>query len=113
MQIWIAPRTTNTPPSLQLKQPEAAISKNEWLCKISPEGKKDSIIVKQDAWLYQGTFDKGVISYKLQKAGDGVMLYILEGKIKVGDIIAGKEDTLFITDDEILKWISKKRSQWF
>ena len=68
--------------------------------KISPDGSDDSLTIKQDAWLFQGLFEKGNAGYQLQRKGSGVMMYILEGSIALGDSTFNKEDALFITEAE-------------
>jgi len=100
LQIWIVPNVLNTTPTVQLKQPDAAIAKNVWSRKISPDGNDDSLIIKQDVWLFQGLFEKGDATYELQKKGNGVMMYITEGSIALGDSTFNKEDALFITEAE-------------
>lgn len=98
LQIWVTPKVLNTTPTVQLRQPDATVPKNVWSRKISPDGSDDSLIIKQDAWLFQGLFEKGNASYQLQRKGNGVMMYIVEGSITLGDSIFNKEDALFITE---------------
>ncbi len=102
LQIWVAPRERNTPPSVQLKLPPAEIPATGWLTQISPDGSGGSLTVKQDVWLQQGVFQKGPVRYQLHQKGHGVMLYVLSGDIRIGDVRAGSEDTLFVTEADSL-----------
>ena len=102
LQIWVAPRDRNTPPSVQLKQPPAELPPNQWLSQISPDGSRGSLTVKQDVWLQQGVFEKGPVRYQLHKKGHGVMLYVLSGDVKIGDVRVGAEDALFVTEADSL-----------
>lgn len=103
LQIWFAPNILDTTPTVQLKAPDGTLTTDEWICQISPDGRDGSLIIKQDAWLFQGTFEKGKASYRLKGKGNGVMMYILEGSIALGDSIFNKEDSLFITEAEELR----------
>lgn len=102
LQIWVAPRERNTPPSVQFKLPPAEVPANQWLGQISPDGSGGSLTVKQDVWLQQGVFQKGPARYQLHQKGHGMMLYVLTGDIRIGDVRAGAEDTLFVTEADSL-----------
>jgi redox-sensitive bicupin YhaK (pirin superfamily) len=108
LQIWIAPGTSGTAPSLQLKDQSDIFMTNQWIGQVSPDGLKDTLILKQDAWIFKGLFEKGVTSYALHKKDNGIMVYILEGKINITDQAADKEDTLFITDAEKVEFEIKE-----
>ena len=110
LQIWIAPRVLNSAPSVQLLWSEPDSNLNEWTCKISPDGKDGSLIIKQDAWLYMGSFENGETTYNLQKTGNVIMLYIVKGKVQIGDSIANGEDTLFITDTKNIQMLVEETS---
>ena len=105
LQIWVTPRTRNTPPSVQLKPPTSDVRLNQWVGQVSPTGSQGTLTIQQDLWLYQGAFDPDATRYSLQKAGNGVLIYVLEGIIRVGDVSAGREDTLFVTDTEDVAFV--------
>jgi redox-sensitive bicupin YhaK (pirin superfamily) len=97
-QIWIAPSMSDTIPSTKIKKASGKEPENEWVLLLSPDGKHETLSIKQIIWIIRGEFNKGLtVSYPLEHEGNGVMIYITKGKIKVGNLEASKEDTLFIT----------------
>jgi len=99
-QIWISPNNLNTIPSVQLQQFDLQAQKNVWISLISPDGSNNSLTIKQNAWMLEGMFEKGTTAYQLQHQENGAMIYLLKGRIKVGEVIANQEDTLFVTGTE-------------
>jgi redox-sensitive bicupin YhaK (pirin superfamily) len=102
LQIWVAPRSHNTVPAVQLKPAPASAPRNVWQCAVSPDGRQGSLRINQDTWLMQGTFEPGPLSYAMQKADQGLLLYVLAGRLRVGEIAASQGDTLFITEADQL-----------
>lgn len=102
LQIWIAPQLRDSTPSVQLKRAEANPPTNQWIGQISPDGRQGTLTINQDAWLFQGVFDKGAINYQIQEKGHGIMVYVLNGTIQVGAVTAHQEDTLFITEADAI-----------
>lgn len=104
LQIWIQPREKNTAPNIQTKTASANAKKNEWMLQISPDGREESLIVLQDAWLSKGRFDaKTKPEYNLFSPGNGVMVYLIDGKIEVNGIVLESHDTaLFFETDKLL-----------
>jgi redox-sensitive bicupin YhaK (pirin superfamily) len=98
LQIWVAPHTKNTKPTVQLYPSPASTPSNEWRCEVSPDGQQGSLTIQQDVWLFQGRFAPGTVRYALQRPGHGVLIYVLEGTINLGNVAATQEDTFFITD---------------
>jgi redox-sensitive bicupin YhaK (pirin superfamily) len=108
LQIWIAPAVGDTKPTIQLKPPTVPIRQNQWESLVSPDGSDDSLRIQQNAWILRGRFEEGPIAYGLHKSGNGVMIYVLEGKILVDQTTADQEDTLFITDAETVNLLVKE-----
>lgn len=103
-QIWIAPDKSNTIPSTRIKKASGKEPENEWVLLLSPDGKNETLSIKQRVWISRGDFNKGFpLSYSLEQEGNGVMIYVTEGKIKLGEVEASKEDTLFITHTNLLE----------
>ena len=99
LQIWITPRSRHTAPSVQLKPAPENAPRNAWQCAVSPDGRLlGSLRLNQAAWLFQGAFEPGALSYAMQQAGQGLLLYVLTGRLRVGEVTASQGDTLFITE---------------
>ena len=81
LQIWVFPRIENTEPEYNNYDIRPLLKRNELALIISPDGKVPASI-KQDAWFSMGTFDAGKsFEYKLHQEGNGVYLFIIEGKM--------------------------------
>ncbi|GAA4318063.1 pirin family protein [Mucilaginibacter gynuensis] len=99
LQIWIVPNGEPSAPSLQLKTKDEGNGKNKWELLISPNGEDNSLIVKQAAWISQGSWSEGSVNYSFHDRMSGLLLYVLEGKIcLMNGTEAGTGDSLFIND---------------
>jgi redox-sensitive bicupin YhaK (pirin superfamily) len=50
LQIWVAPRSHNTAPAVQLKPAPASAPRNAWQCAVSPDGRQGSLRINQVSW---------------------------------------------------------------
>jgi redox-sensitive bicupin YhaK (pirin superfamily) len=99
LQIWIDPEVKNTKPLTQLKAFDTHDKSNDWLLQISPDGDQGSVVVKQNAWLSQGSFTAGNGTvYRLHRPGSSVMIYAIEGQAVINGETMERNDTAFITD---------------
>lgn len=94
LQTWVFPKVKNIEPRYDQK----AFTKQERMNKlqtvVSPDKEsKDTMWINQDCWYSLGTFDvEKEMNYKMHKDGNGVYIFVIEGKIKVGDKELGKRD---------------------
>lgn len=63
LQIWVTPRTRDTPPGVQLWPAPASPARQAWQEAVSPDGRRGSLRIGQDVWLLQGTFEPGALRY--------------------------------------------------
>lgn len=99
LQIWFEPKVRDTKPEVQIKATDQRGKIERWHLQISPDGAQDSLIIKQDAWLSKGRFSAGTSPvYHLNRSGNGVMIYLIEGKVKVGEKGLDRNDTYFLYD---------------
>jgi redox-sensitive bicupin YhaK (pirin superfamily) len=103
LQIWIQPRELNTLPFTQTKTASKQQVRNQWILQFSPDGADKSIKLLQDAWLSKGRFDAdSTCEYLLYAPNNGVMIYVIDGKIKVNDQILEAHDTLLLYESDNL-----------
>ena len=58
-------------------------------------------MVNQDAWFNLGKFAKGTSDeYKIQKTGNGVYAFVLEGEVEINGEKLSKRDAMGIWDTE-------------
>jgi redox-sensitive bicupin YhaK (pirin superfamily) len=97
LQIWIFPKTKNTPPVYDQISLEGKREQNKILTVVSPEGGQNVIKIGQNAWLSLLSADAGHEHlYRLNQPGNGLFIFIIEGKIKAGDQEASKRDSMEI-----------------
>jgi redox-sensitive bicupin YhaK (pirin superfamily) len=86
LQIWIFPREKNVTPRYDQVTISSFDDKNTFAQVVSPYPEDQGTWIHQDAWLHIGTFEQGnQAGYQLKKEGNGIYLFVLEGKITAGD----------------------------
>ncbi|MDW3651453.1 MAG: pirin family protein [Bacteroidia bacterium] len=84
LQIWIFPNKKNVEPrydQLSLKEVE---KQNEFYQILSPNAEDQGVWIHQDAWFQIGNFESGASdTYKLNKSGNGVYAFVLEGEVSI------------------------------
>ena len=99
LQIWIIPNKMNVSPRYGQISIADNAKPNEFQQILSPNKDDDGVWIYQDAWFNMAKFDKGTTKeYNLKKETNGVYVFILEGKAKIGDQILDKRDALGISE---------------
>ncbi len=92
LQIWVLPRQKNIKPRYAQKSYDLGQSLNQWNTVVAPDH-PDALRINQDAYFQLATLEKGkTLSYELKNFQHGVYLFVIEGRIKVGDITLDKRD---------------------
>ncbi len=93
LQIWIQPKETNIEPKYGQDKFDIKSKKNEWVTLVSADGRDQSLIINQDAFLYRGTFEKKQkTQYKIKEKHHGLFLMNLAGEF----CVYGKDKSLRI-----------------
>lgn len=96
LQIWVMPKVNNTPPKYNNYSIKDLIFKDEISEFIAPEGE---ISLLQDVWFNWGDLSKGVDrEYRLKGKNTGVYIFLIEGEVKIGEIVLNRRDGVGITD---------------
>src|SRR5215207_6636239 len=105
LQIWVFPIRKNVVPRYDQKAFEESDIKNKLATVVSPVGTNDGgVQIHQDAWFHIGKLDKGLeLQYKINKSGNGVYAFILEGDVSVNDLSLNRRDGLGISDTDTLQ----------
>ncbi|MDC6349976.1 pirin family protein [Zeaxanthinibacter sp. PT1] len=101
LQIWVLPKVQDVEPRYdQISLPEDEL-KNNFYQVLSPNPDDGGVWIHQDAWFYLGHFDKGKQArYEINKQGNGVYIFVLEGSCKLGKTSLSRRDGLGIRDTE-------------
>ncbi len=84
LQIWVFPDKKNVEPRYgQAKFDEQEMA-GKWRTIVSPDGVDQSMWIHQQARFSLGNFDQdSVVKYKLNKAGNGIYLFLISGELEV------------------------------
>ncbi len=93
LQIWLFPNKKNVTPrygQISIKDIE---KKNEFYQILSPNADDQGVWIHQDAWFHLGKFDQEVCeNYKINKSGNGVYAFIIEGRAEIAGQSLEKRD---------------------
>ena len=107
LQIWVFPRENNVAPRYDQVSIAEISRKNELYQILSPNAEDEGVWVHQDAWFHMGDFDAGAEDeYTIQKEGNGVYAFVLEGNITVNGETLGKRDAIGIWDTDKVKLLA-------
>ncbi|RKQ50254.1 hypothetical protein BXY85_1268 [Roseivirga pacifica] len=81
LQIWVFPKERGIEPRYEQKSYSAEDRMNKWQTVVSPEG-GEALWINQDAYFSLANLDAGeTLTYKTNKAGNGVYLFVLNGEV--------------------------------
>ena len=104
LQIWIIPNKMNVVPRYDQITIADNSKPNDYQQILSPNQDDDGVWIYQDAWFHLANFDKAISrEYNLKKEGNGIYIFILEGKAKIGDQVLEKRDALGISETNSFK----------
>jgi hypothetical protein len=99
LQIWVIPREENVQPRYEQLVITEQAKPNDFQQIVSPDKDDEGVWIHQDAWFSLANFDKGVSKqYNLKKTTNGVYVFVIEGKAKIGNQLLEKRDALGITE---------------
>lgn len=85
LQIWVIPNKENVTPRYDQISVSDNAKHNDFQQIVSPNKDDEGVWVHQDAWFSLANFDKGVVkNYTVQKEGNGVYIFVIEGAAKIG-----------------------------
>lgn len=103
LQIWVEPEKYNIKPRYDQRKFDVSKRKNRIQYLVSPDERDESLWINQQAWFSMSQLDKGKsVEYKLNKAGQGVYLMVLEGGIEIGGHQLNRRDAAEIKQEELL-----------
>ena len=112
LQTWIFPKEKGVPPRYDQKMFPAEDRLNNLQPLVSPmENNDPGLKINQDAWIYRTTLEAGnKVTHNLHTKGHGAYIFVIDGKVKVGDQVLGKRDALGISDTDAFEIQADDRS---
>ncbi|MEQ9414439.1 MAG: pirin family protein, partial [Cyclobacteriaceae bacterium] len=93
LQLWIFPKEKNITPRYDQKTFDPKERKNKLQQIVSPHETDSGVTINQDAWLYLSNFENGFnTSYTVNKKGNGVYVFVLNGDVTINDQKLNKRD---------------------
>ncbi len=93
LQIWLFPKNKNVTPRYDQVSIKDIQKKNEFYQILSPNKEDQGVWIHQDAWFHLGDFDKEVgFNYKINKVGNGVYAFVIEGTAEISGQALEKRD---------------------
>lgn len=97
LQIWIIPDRMNVEPRYDQKSFSEGKVKNDFQQILSPEASGQGVWIYQDAWFHWADFEKKLQKeYVIRKEGNGAYVFVIKGKIQIGNQVLGERDALGI-----------------
>ncbi len=101
LQIWVFPKERNIKPRYEQKLFARENRVNQFQTVISPQKNSESLWINQDAWFSLGDLSKDTTTeYKLNKEGNGVYVFVLEGDVTVSGQPLNRRDGFGIWDTD-------------
>lgn len=113
LQIWVFPNKQNVAPRYGQKTFDPAERKNNFQLIVSPNAEELDTWIHQDAWFHLADFDEGFSKdYQLNKAGNGLYLFVLEGKLSVAGETLNTRDAIGLTDFETVNITAENHAKF-
>ena len=112
LQIWMFPKEKNVTPRYDQVSIRDLEKENEFYQVLSPNKADQGVWINQDAWINLGKFSKGnTDQYNIQKTGNGVYIFILEGEVEINGEHLAKRDGIGIWDIESITVLATKNAR--
>lgn len=99
LQIWVIPNKVNVTPRYAQQRIDENFEWNEFQQIISPNEDGAGIWIHQDAWFNMAHFRKGFKKeYQMNLSSNGVYVFVIKGKVAIGEQILNERDGLGITE---------------
>lgn len=94
-QIWIEPKSYGIDPRYAEKTFDSKERENAWQLLVSNDGRENSLMIHQDAFISLGRFPSGAtFSYALRKPGNVAFVMIVEGRASIAGHELGRRDAI-------------------
>ncbi len=98
LQIWIIPETIGAPPSYTQRSFDPAERKNSFQLVAGPQN-SSPLNINQQAYVSLAEFESGKgFTYTMKKEGNGVYLFLIEGRLMHGEDVIERRDAMEICE---------------
>ena len=101
LQIWVFPNKKDVSPRYDQVTVKDLAKDNSFYQVLSPNPDDAGVWIHQDAWFHLGNFEAGIQeAYTLRKPGNGLYVFVIEGKVEVAGNVLGTRDGLGLWNTE-------------
>lgn len=113
LQIWVFPKEKNIEPRYDQKYFNVKDRFNKIHTIISPEKSSETLWINQDAYFSLAKLDENkTANYEINKKGNGLYIFLIEGEINLSGETLHKRDALGIEDENKVKIKANKPSEF-
>lgn len=95
LQIWVFPNQPNVSPRYDQITLNISDRKNKWDQILSPNPTDKGVWIHQNAWFHMADLDeKKSLSYELKDPTNGLFLFVIEGRVQLGNEQLGRRDAI-------------------
>lgn len=110
-QIWIKPNEKGGKPLYNQRDFRDVTKNNQWVTLVSPDGRENSIAIKQEAFILTTELSEGkTISTAPSSPDRGKLLLVVEGSVKIDGVTLDKRDEVQITEEKVYELEALKPS---
>jgi hypothetical protein len=99
LQLWIFPDKKEHKPRYNQESFNPEDRRNKLMFIVSPDKSDGKLWLNQDAYLSMTDIEKDKsLNYRIHTKGNGVYIFLIEGKISIADVVLTKRDGMGIWD---------------
>jgi redox-sensitive bicupin YhaK (pirin superfamily) len=111
LQIWVLPDKKGHTPRYDQKSFSPDERKNQLQVLVAPDKNANNLWLNQDTYFSRCDLDmEKSLSYKIHNSNNGVYIFLLQGKVKVGEDILASRDAIGIWDANSVEIASLEES---
>lgn len=100
-QIWIQPNQKGGEPLYNQRDFRDVAKSNQWVTLVSPDGRDNSIAIKQEAFIATTELDEGkTISIAPSSSNRGKLVLVVEGCVEIDGVVLEQRDEVQITESK-------------
>jgi redox-sensitive bicupin YhaK (pirin superfamily) len=112
LQLWFFPNQKDVTPRYDQISIRDLKKENAFYQILSPDSKDGGSWIYQDVWMHLGDFSETTSTrYSLGLPSNGVYVFVLEGKVKIGDQTLTKRDALGVWDTPSIAFNIEKNTR--
>jgi redox-sensitive bicupin YhaK (pirin superfamily) len=102
LQIWILPTLTGIVPSYEQRRFDNTNGSGRWQLLVSPDGRKGSLALNQNAFIYMTKLKRGQATNQALAADRQTFLHVARGKAVLSRHIIMAGDSAMINDEQAI-----------